>query len=1046
MKSYILAELTIHNFGPFKGTHRLVDIDLKTLIGVIGTYEGVKGKSNRSGKCFDPRTEIRMYDGSIESISCIDDGDIVMGPDSKPRVVTGTTTGTEEMFLVESKDGSISFRCNRSHILSLKLSSGINIGSKTYEKDDVVNISIEDYLTLPDWKTNVMNLYRSGQIEYEEKNLYSPYMYGLWLGDGSKTEPKITNGDIEIKKAIENFCISEDIELKTKEYSGKTKTYWDFKLTGKPIGFQGKEGSTSSFANFLKSNHMYDFKRILPDYLVTSAYSRLQLLAGLIDSDGYLAKDGKYYEIIVKDDCLAEGIVELCRSLGLATSNKEKMSNIGEKVYGPYNRINIFGDISKIPCKVGRKKTEFTTTKKDVLRKGFAVKSLGENEYCGFSVDKDHLFLLADYTVVHNSMFLEVFTYLLTGKSRADTEVELIHDDEDVMFVEGLFVNEHDGEDYKRVKRGRDSKNKGLLEVDWIEKSKDAKQAIIDTFGVHPDDFEITAFFKQSDIEGFMKKKPAEQSEDMMKWMDNGHWPLKAERVKKDIKTFRDRLKDVESTKRALESSLESSDALQIQIGQKNLEADALDKQLRNTEGGLDELLKSKKDAEEKLGETNAIKKLILSKIQEANKNEREITRIKTNVKNYSIKLNRIQAEVEDDFKDFKNGRAEIVSLSEELGLLDSSISHLKGLIRGISESKGVCPVLGSQCDAISSTGSIKDYQAQHDAILKDYNEAKKELKDTKRLVQLCDELDQYNKKLDEANNDLSKLGAIDLTEVNKELVRLDSEVTKKKEFLSLVQGSINNVNDVADAHSYKIKELDSDIKVLKHRLSVYDETLEKITEKDETASKLRLVIADLSDIAIMFSKYGIPADEIDNSLGTIQDKVNMLLKLSGLDLSMHFSPDKEISGREPVCICGHHFVKGFRGAECPDCGMVRQNKRKTEMTIKIIEDGKERKFKMDSGGGKTLIAFAVRIAINLIKREQGKMNLNMLFLDEVDAPFDDFHLDKLITIITTTLVKSFGYRQIILISHNAKIRDSIDDIIKVVRYSDNTSKVSFDN
>ena len=67
-----------------------------------------------------------------------------------------------------------------------------------------------------------------------------------------------------------------------------------------------------------------------------------------------------------------------------------------------------------------------------------------------------------------------------------------------------------------------------------------------------------------------------------------------------------------------------------------------------------------------------------------------------------------------------------------------------------------------------------------------------------------------------------------------------------------------------------------------------------------------------------------------------------------------------------------------------------------------------------------------------------------MLFLDEVDAPFDDFHLDKLVNIITKTFVQSFNYSQIILISHNTKIRDSIDDIVKVVRYSDDTSKLSF--
>lgn len=646
------------------------------------------------------------------------------------------------------------------------------------------------------------------------------------------------------------------------------------------------------------------------------------------------------------------------------------------------------------------------------------------------------------------SFFNESFLYLLTGKSRADSEVELIHSGEDAMFVEGLFVNEYNSEDYKRIKRGRTTakQNSGLLEVDWIEKSKDAKQAIIDTFGVEPDDFESTAFFKQGDIEGFMKKKPAEQSEDMMKWMDNGHWPLRAEEVKKDIKTFRNRLKDVESTKRALESALESSDALQVQIDKKNEEADTYDVQLQKVEERIGEHLKCKKQFEEKIGEYSSIKKQLLNKVSEAKRNEREITRVKTNVENYGKKLVLISQEIEKDFKNFTNTRADIVTISEELGTIDSKMSQLKKLIVGISSSKGICPILGSYCDAISSKGSITDYQTQHDELLKKYNILKTELRDTKRLVQLCDETDQCNKKLDEYEKGLSKLGAIDVSKNESEIKRMEDKIQDEKSMLSELQRYIDADNNQADALANKIKELESDIKVLQHRLEVYDETLAKITEKDKTASKLRLVIADLSDIAIMFSKYGIPADEIDNSLGIIQDKVNMILKLAGLNLSMHFSPDKEIAGREPVCICGHHFVKGFRGTECPDCGMGRQNKRKTEMTIKIIEDGKERKFKMDSGGGRALIAFSVRIAINLIKREQGKMNLNMLFLDEVDAPFDDFHLDKLIAIITTTLIKSFGYRQIILISHNAKIRDSIDDIIKVVRYSDNTSKVSFEN
>ena len=349
------------------------------------------------------------------------------------------------------------------------------------------------------------------------------------------------------------------------------------------------------------------------------------------------------------------------------------------------------------------------------------------------------------------SMLLEVFTYLFTGKSRADTEAELIHNGEDVMYVQGVFIDEYNPDNVKTIKRGRSTakQNSGLLEVDWIEKSKDAKQAIIDTFGVDPDDFEITAFFKQADIEGFMKKKPAQQSEDMMKWMDNGHWPLKGEEVKKDLKAFRDRLKDLESAKRALESSLDSPEAIQIDIDKKNKEADALDDKLQDLEAGLEELNRQQKEAEEKRGEYNAIKQQLVTKVSEANKNEREINRIKKHISDYDIKLTRVNNEIDKDFQGFDNKREDVARLSEELGGLDSKMSHIKGLMVGLSEAKGLCPILKTKCDLISSKDDMAKYQSEHDELLSQYNEKKNELRKTKRLIQLLGEVDEYNDALD---------------------------------------------------------------------------------------------------------------------------------------------------------------------------------------------------------------------------------------------------------------------------------------------------------
>lgn len=39
---------------------------------------------------------------------------------------------------------------------------------------------------------------------------------------------------------------------------------------------------------------------------------------------------------------------------------------------------------------------------KNVMRTGFSVESIGKGEYCGFTVDKDNLYLMDDFTVTHN--------------------------------------------------------------------------------------------------------------------------------------------------------------------------------------------------------------------------------------------------------------------------------------------------------------------------------------------------------------------------------------------------------------------------------------------------------------------------------------------------------------------------------------------------------------------------------------------------------------------------------------------------------------------
>lgn len=97
-------------------------------------------------KCFSKGTKIRMYDGSVKNIEDIQNGELVMGDDSTPRLTYGKTSGKERMYRIIPNSGE-PFECNESHILSLKIPT----------QKEPLAISVRDYISLKDWqKKNMM--------------------------------------------------------------------------------------------------------------------------------------------------------------------------------------------------------------------------------------------------------------------------------------------------------------------------------------------------------------------------------------------------------------------------------------------------------------------------------------------------------------------------------------------------------------------------------------------------------------------------------------------------------------------------------------------------------------------------------------------------------------------------------------------------------------------------------------------------------------------------------------------------------------------------
>ena len=337
------------------------------------------------GKCLGKGTPVLMFNGTVKNVENIKVGDLIMGPDSSPRKILSLARGIEEMYKIIPKKGE-PFICNGSHILSLKHT----------EKDGIIDISVNDFLKKSNYFKSRCMLFRTGvEFSNNEKLEESPYLLGLWLGDGSKYGPVITNTDQEIINYIYNYASTNNLSISKNDISYRISSNQKAK----------KIAGRNTFLNFLNKNNLIKNKHIPQSYLTSSIENRRELLAGIIDSDGYLYNN--CVNIIQKCKKLSEDILFLSRSIGLAAYIKTCIKGCwykGEYKKGLYYRISISGDICKIPCLLARKQATKNLSNRNQLHTSIKeIIPIGEDNYYGFTIDGDHRFLLGDFTVTHNT-------------------------------------------------------------------------------------------------------------------------------------------------------------------------------------------------------------------------------------------------------------------------------------------------------------------------------------------------------------------------------------------------------------------------------------------------------------------------------------------------------------------------------------------------------------------------------------------------------------------------------------------------------------------
>lgn len=405
-----------------------MDLEIKHTKVFEDNFNAYENKDKRyivnegGSRCHAPGTLIRMYDGSLKKVEEIKIGDKVASYDGLSyNTVIDLHNGVDDMYLIKQGKGE-DYIVNKNHLLSVIQTRSKSYKKKVdgvrkeffdapYDKDLIHHFSAEEWSKMSLRSRRIYSGFKNTFLELPESDLeIDPYYLGLWLGDGSSSRPtEITTNDKEIIDYL--FGFKEDKTFLEKK--------GDYVYNIRSDVFNRQTELSKLFYN----EGLVRNKHIPKKYIYSSYKQRLQLIAGLIDSDGHQTKrntlsftninkkiiDG-LYELLVISGFYTNGIREY-----ISKMKREDGSIYQVKSYTIEFNSPDFTELNKY-IKLERKKVIRKTENLNMFNTKIESIYIGKGDYYGFTLDKCPLYKLKDGTITHNSSktysLVQLFIYI----------------------------------------------------------------------------------------------------------------------------------------------------------------------------------------------------------------------------------------------------------------------------------------------------------------------------------------------------------------------------------------------------------------------------------------------------------------------------------------------------------------------------------------------------------------------------------------------------------------------------------------------------------
>ena len=380
-----------------------------------GMREGkymLRSAGTNVGKAVTLNTHLKMADGTDKLAKDIKVGDIVLGQDGKPTNITGVFPHkNKKMYKVSMSDGRSFEACDEHLVPVWTTGQKTNRrGNVKYLQTKVLGDMIRDYKNTNRHIGNrVITTHKyllplNEKVEYPEvKHVIDPYALGVLLAEGSLHDI-VTNGML---RASFN---EDDVLERFMEKSGFTYyTHGDYNYS---YAFNQRENDgVKGYKDEIKHYdlaHTTKSKYIPNDYLYDSIENRMELLKGLIDTDGSIcmnkSRDNYCVGFATISEKLKNTFLELVDGLGFGRS--VKLEHRTDRKCNDLWDIKVFTPEKIWTSEKHSKRAESRKYKsnKHIYTQIIDIQRIEDQDAVCFSVDnKDHLFLIDNYVVTHNT-------------------------------------------------------------------------------------------------------------------------------------------------------------------------------------------------------------------------------------------------------------------------------------------------------------------------------------------------------------------------------------------------------------------------------------------------------------------------------------------------------------------------------------------------------------------------------------------------------------------------------------------------------------------